>query len=127
MHIHARKPICTWTTPVTTSETTIWYKAYVVTAEQNQPSPISTPLYVELLDQLGNTSDRQIIQLRDGEGEGQFILTKALFSGFGEIRAYTKWMLAFSEKQYFSRTIPVYIENGEGSRRKPEHHHLPNG
>ena len=28
---------------------TIWYKAYVVTAEQNQPSPISTPLYVELL------------------------------------------------------------------------------
>ena len=29
---------------------TIWYKAYVVTAEQNQPSPISTPLYVELLD-----------------------------------------------------------------------------
>lgn len=87
---------------------TIWYKAYVVTAEQNQPSPISTPLYVELLDQLGNTSDRQIIQLRDGEGEGQFILTKALFSGFYEIRAYTKWMLAFSEKQYFSRTIPVY-------------------
>ena len=87
---------------------TIWYKAYVVTAEQNQPSPISTPLYVELLDQLGNTSERQIIQLRDGEGEGQFILTKALFSGFYEIRAYTKWMLAFSEKQYFSRTIPVY-------------------
>lgn len=87
---------------------TIWYKAYVVTAEQNQPSPISTPLYVELLDQLGNTAERQIIQLRDGEGEGQFILTKALFSGFYEIRAYTKWMLAFSEKQYFSRTIPVY-------------------
>ena len=56
---------------------TIWYKAYVVTAEQNQPSPISTPLYVELLDQLGNTAERQIIQLRDGEGEGQFILTKA--------------------------------------------------
>ena len=42
---------------------TIWYKAYVVTAEQNQPSPISTPLYVELLDQLGNTSDRQIIHM----------------------------------------------------------------
>lgn len=85
---------------------TIWYKAYVVTAEQNQPSPISTPLYVELLDQLGNTSERQIIQLRDGEGEGQFILTKALFSGFYEIRAYTKWMLAFSEKQYFSAYDP---------------------
>jgi hypothetical protein len=31
---------------------TIWFKAYVVTAEQNLPTTISKPLYVELLDQL---------------------------------------------------------------------------
>lgn len=87
---------------------TIWYKAYVTATEQNKQSQLSVPLYVELLDQLGNISERQIIQLQAGEGNGQFILNTALFSGYYEIRAYTKWMLAFNEKQYFSRTFPIY-------------------
>lgn len=87
---------------------TIWYKAYVTTAEENRGTPLSKPLYVELIDQLGNIKERQIIELHQGEGSGQFILTTALFSGYYEIRAYTKWMLAFDEKQHFSRTFPVY-------------------
>lgn len=33
---------------------TIWYKAYVKTTELNKQSQLSVPLYVELLDQLGN-------------------------------------------------------------------------
>lgn len=40
---------------------TIWFKAYVVTAENNQPSTISTPLYVELIDQMGYTTNKQIL------------------------------------------------------------------
>lgn len=87
---------------------TIWFKAYVTTDKQNMPSQLSKPLYVELVDQLGNVSERQIIELQNGEGNGQFVLTTALFSGYYEIRAYTKWMLAFDEKQYFSRTFPIY-------------------
>lgn len=43
---------------------TIWFKAYVVTAEQNLPTTISKPLYVELLDQLGNVVERQSL-IRD--------------------------------------------------------------
>ena len=87
---------------------TIWYKAYVVRADNNLPSTISTPLYVELLSQWGSIVERQIVRLENGEGTGQFVLNKTMFSGYYEIRAYTKWMLAFSEKQYFSRVIPVY-------------------
>lgn len=87
---------------------TIWFKSYVVTAEDNLPTNISTPLYVELLGQLGNVVDKQIVRLHHGEGHGQFILNNTFFSGYYEIRAYTKWMLAFDEKQYFSRTFPVY-------------------
>lgn len=87
---------------------TIWYKAYVVRADNNQPSTISTPLYVELVSQWGSIVERQIVRLEDGEGAGQFVLNKTMFSGYYEIRAYTKWMLAFGEKQYFSRVIPVY-------------------
>ena len=87
---------------------TIWFKAYVVTAEQNLPTTISEPLYVELLDQLGNVVERQIIQLTDGEGTGQIILNYTFFTGYYEMRAYTKWMLAFDNPSCFSRVLPVY-------------------
>jgi len=87
---------------------TIWFKSYVTLAEGNQPTPVSKPLYVELLDQLGNVVERQIIQLRNGEGNGQIALDETFFTGYYEVRAYTKWMLAFDEQQYFSRTLPIY-------------------
>ena len=87
---------------------TIWFKSYVVMAEGNRPSSISKPLYVELIDQLGNVQERQIVQMTNGEGHGQFILNKTFLSGYYEVRAYTKWMLAFEDAPYFSRTFPIY-------------------
>lgn len=87
---------------------TIWFKAYVVTAENNLPTTVSTPLYVELIDQMGYVINKQIVKLENGEGYGQILLTEYVLSGYYEVRAYTKWMLAFDETQYFSRTFPVY-------------------
>ena len=88
---------------------TIWYKAYVVNDADNKPSLISKPLYVEFVDQLGNVMDRQIVKLHNGEGEGQISLANTFFTGFYEVRAYTKWMLSFGPNPpYFSRVIPVY-------------------
>ena len=87
---------------------TIWFKAYVTLAEKQTFSPISRPLYVELVDQTGHITDKQIIKLTQGEGNGQFVLPRSMLSGYYEVRAYTRWMLAFSEPQYFSRTFPIY-------------------
>jgi len=87
---------------------TIWFKAYVTLAEKQTFSPISRPLYVELVDQTGHIADKQIIKLTQGEGNGQFILPRSMLSGYYEVRAYTRWMLAFNEPQYFSRTFPIY-------------------
>ena len=87
---------------------TIWFKAYVTLAEQQTFSQISRPLYVELVDQTGHIADKQIIKLTQGEGNGQFILPRSMLSGYYEVRAYTRWMLAFNEPQYFSRTFPIY-------------------
>ena len=84
---------------------TIWFKAYVTLAEQQIFSQISRPLYVELVDQTGHIADKQIIKLTQGEGNGQFVLPRSMLSGYYEIRAYTRWMLAFNEPQYFSRTF----------------------
>ena len=79
---------------------TIWFKAYVVTAEQNLPTTISKPLYVELLDQLGNVVERQIIQLTDGEGTGQIILNN--INHFNPLADCT------DNPSCFSRVLPVY-------------------
>lgn len=87
---------------------TIWFKAYVTLAEKQVFSSISRPLYVELVDQAGHVTDKQIIKLSQGEGNGQFVLPQSMLSGYYEVRAYTRWMLAFSDPQYFSRTFPVY-------------------
>lgn len=87
---------------------TIWFKAYVTLAEKQVFSPVSRPLYVELVDQAGHVTDKQIIKLAQGEGNGQFVLPSSILSGYYEIRAYTRWMLAFNEPEYFSRTFPIY-------------------
>ena len=87
---------------------TIWFKAYFTLAGQQIFSQISRPLYVELVDQTGHITDKQIIKLTQGEGNGQFVLPHSMLSGYYEVRAYTRWMLAFSEPQYFSRTFPIY-------------------
>lgn len=105
---------------------TIWFKAYVVLSEELAPTPISRPLYVELVDQTGHIIEKQIIQITNGEGNGQFVLsTSSMLSGYYEIRAFTRWMLGFEEQSYFSRTFPVYLSSkGEKSERSITNYHL---
>lgn len=87
---------------------TLWYKAYVVLAANNRPTTVSKPLYVELLDQVGNVVERQIVEVKNGCANGQIALTNTVLSGYFELRAYTKWMLSATQPQYFSRVIPIY-------------------
>jgi len=86
----------------------IWIKAYVVNACNDSLSKISKPLYVELLDELGNVVDRRIVKLSDGEGLCCIPLNNAFFTGYFEVRAFTKWMLGFNANSCFSKVIPVY-------------------
>ena len=75
---------------------TIWYKAYVVLADDNTPEPLSRILYVELLNEQGYLMERQQLQInKSGQADGCFAICDTLFAGYYEIRAYTKWMLNF--------------------------------
>ena len=76
---------------------TLWYKAYVVRADQLVPTDMSRILYVELLSPDGLLVERQnIIISPTGHTCGQFVLTDSLYSGYYELRAYTRWMLNFN-------------------------------
>ena len=78
---------------------TLWYKAYVVMADSLKPTRYSKVLYVELLTPDGYLVERQQLYIRDdGTTTCQFVLNDSLYSGYYEVRAYTKWQLNFNRK-----------------------------
>ncbi len=126
---------------------TLWYKAYVSRADLLTPTPLSKLLYVELLTSDGYLVERQHVAVSaTGATCGQFYLADTLYSGFYEIRAYTRYQLNFNatEKEYtrydrlkfygkndaanyfrlfeglYSRVVPVYEKpttSGDYSQR----------
>ena len=80
---------------------TIWYKAYVVRADSLTYSNMSHILYVELVSPDGMVVERQgIIISEKGYSDGNFCLQDSIYSGYYEIRAYTRWMLNFCVSEH---------------------------
>ena len=76
---------------------TIWYKAYVMRADDLTLTDMSKILYVELLSPDGLVVERQRVVVGNrGYSCGQFALKDSLYSGYYEVRAYTRWMLNFN-------------------------------
>lgn len=76
---------------------TLWYKAYVVRSDNMHPTDISKVLYVELLTPDGYLVERQQLHIDEGgTANGQFALSDSLYSGYYELRSYTRWMLNFN-------------------------------
>src|SRR5574344_64397 len=114
---------------------TLWYKAYVLRSDNLMYTDMSKILYVELLNPDGLVVQRQQVVISNkGYTNGDFVLQDSLYSGYYELRAYTRWNLNFnvSHRQYsiddrqkfynnamakdffrqweglYSRVIPVY-------------------
>lgn len=84
---------------------TLWYKAYVVRADNLQPTDMSRILYVELLSPDGLLVERQqVVVSGNGYTCGQFALKDSLYSGYYELRAYTRWMLNFNVRHHHYST-----------------------
>ncbi len=87
----------------------IWFQCYVVDGIAHTPTVLSNTLYVELLNPRGKVISRQILKIENGRCHGAFTLTHLPFySGFYEVRAYTKYMLNFGDEAVYSRVIPVF-------------------
>ena len=81
---------------------TIWFKAYTRQTGTGAPSDMSGVLYVELLNHDGFLMERKLIEMNQGEGNGFFYLKNdsSLYSGFYELRAYTRWQLNWGEYEH---------------------------
>ena len=80
---------------------TIWFAAYTRKTSTDTPSNVSGVLYVELLNNDGYLVERKLIEMHEGRGNGFFALNKQIqYSGFYELRAYTRWQLNWGRKEH---------------------------
>ena len=60
---------------------TLYYKAYVRRSDNGAPSNLSGVLYAALLNQDGYLVERQLIEMKNGQGNGSFCLLDTLYGG----------------------------------------------
>lgn len=89
----------------------IYFKSFVLNGYNR--STISNTLFVELYDHSKNLVDKRTIALKNGEGDGTFVLTEALKEDVYYLRAYTTWMANFPEEFNFIKELPIYNPNSE--------------
>ncbi|MBR4757307.1 MAG: hypothetical protein IK084_00720, partial [Bacteroidaceae bacterium] len=80
---------------------TIWFAAYSRRTDNDQPSRISRVLYVELLNHDGYLVERKLVEMENGRGSGFFALPDTLYSGYFELRAYTRWQLNWGQTEHY--------------------------
>jgi hypothetical protein len=100
IHLHMDKPYYS-------IGDTMWFKAYVVNADENVPSTIGTVLYVDLINDNGKLAVSLKLPLSVGTAAGDIVLSDTLAEGTYHIRAYTNWMRNFGEDFFFHKSIPV--------------------
>ena len=80
---------------------TIWFTAYTRQTNTDRPSEVSGVLYVELLNNDGYLVERKLVEMSKGRGNGFFALNNMIqYSGFYELRAYTRWQLNWGEHEH---------------------------
>ena len=87
---------------------TIWFSAYTRQTNTDRPSKISRVLYAELWNHDGYLVERKIVEMKQGRGQGFFELYDTLYSGYYELRAYTRWQLNWGQTEHFH---PWTLEN----------------
>lgn len=88
-----------------TSGETIWFKAYMVDA--TLPAYASKTLYLDWIDNKGNTLSHDAFPLVDGICNGQYIIPPEYTGKSIHVKSYTKWMMNFDPDFYFNKDIPI--------------------
>lgn len=87
---------------------TIWFKGYVVRADNGAPTNMSAVLYVELVNPSGDVVETRKLPIQNGTAYGDIKLDSLYTTGFYEVRAYTRYMTNWGNGGIFSRVFPVF-------------------
>ncbi len=86
---------------------TMFFKAYVTTGEDHQPSTLSNVLHVDLIDGKGSVNQSISLGIVDGVAWGDMVLPDSLAGGNYQVRAYTEWMRNEGPAAFFDKLVPV--------------------
>lgn len=84
---------------------TMYFKIYVVNANNQTPSRLSRVVYADIVSPSGNTLQKLNYKVEDGYAEGSFSFSEQATGGIYKIRAYTNWMRNEDDKTFFVREI----------------------
>ena len=104
----------------------IWFKAYLVEAEDLLLSDYSSNLHVELISPASKILDSRIVRLTGGLGNGDFLLPGNLPSGRYRIRAYTNYMRNFGNQLFFNKEITLINSSYQGNLVADSIHFIKN-
>ncbi|MDH5608624.1 MAG: hypothetical protein OEY56_04035, partial [Cyclobacteriaceae bacterium] len=84
---------------------TLYFSAHVTSTRDGKPSPLSTLLYVELVNNEKKAVYQSKIELNDGRGYGDIFIPSTFSTGTYQLLAYTRWMKNFDD--YFQWPIQI--------------------
>lgn len=85
----------------------IWFKAYTVIAEKNEPSQLSKVLYIDLIDQNKTIKKTITLPIENGLAKGNINLADSLNEGSYRIRAYTNYMRNYDSSFFFEKAVEI--------------------
>jgi hypothetical protein len=86
---------------------TIWLKVYCIEASSNLAPDISKVAYVELIDREGKSVLQTKVALSNGKGIANIFIPATLNSDTYTVRAYTRWMMNFSDDYFFTKHLTI--------------------
>ncbi|UKJ07893.1 TonB-dependent receptor plug domain-containing protein [Solitalea lacus] len=85
----------------------IFFKAYLVNANDNTPSQLSKLIYVDMLNSEEKVVKQLMLKKDRGEFTGTISLNDSIAEGTYRLRAYTSWMRNVDEAYFFTKEIKV--------------------
>lgn len=85
----------------------MWFKVYVVNANDQRPPAASAVVIVDVLSPSGATLRQMRLPLDMGHAQGVFDFTEQMPGGVYKLRAYTSWMKNEKERTFFEKEITL--------------------
>lgn len=85
----------------------MFFKAYVIKANTQTPTFLSSVLYVEIIGPSGNIVQKLNYNIENGYAEGAYDFDEQAPGGAYRLRAYTTWMRNEEERTFFSKEITL--------------------
>ncbi|ANF51986.1 hypothetical protein A0O34_16355 [Chryseobacterium glaciei] len=85
----------------------MYFKIYIIKAENNLPADQSKVVNFELIDPSGSVIKKDKYEIKNGYAEGYFYFNDEMKGGIYKIRAFTNWMQNEEGKNAFEKEITL--------------------